>query len=56
MDFELEQIVIKTAFLNGELNEEIYMEIPPIPDVLMNKMKSKEWSFLMNLFNINKYG
>jgi hypothetical protein len=29
LDLEIEQIDIKTAFLNGELKEEIHMQQPP---------------------------
>ena len=29
LDFEIQQLDIKTAFLNGELDEEIFMEQPP---------------------------
>ena len=42
-DYEIKQVDVKTAFLNGNFNKDIYMEIPEIPtiviDELMERMK-----------------
>lgn len=43
-DLELEQIGVKTAFLNGSLDEELYMEPPELPPRLQETYGSKRWA------------
>lgn len=42
-DLELEQIDIKTAFLNGKLEEDIFMDPPPLPESLRGAFNSDAW-------------
>lgn len=39
-NWELRQFDIKTAFLNGDLTEEIYIELPEVPNNLKDYMLS----------------
>lgn len=39
-NYEIEQVDIKTAFLNSELNEDIYLEPPNIPKELHKKCRA----------------
>lgn len=40
-DMELYQVDVKTAFLYGTLNDEIFMEIPSLPREFRNEIRSK---------------
>lgn len=48
-NWELQQYDIKTALLNGDLDEEIFMEIPKIP----SKFKDYINSYLKKKNNLN---
>ena len=56
-DYELEQVDIMTAFLNGELHEEIYVEIPPLPTTLVdqfvsNRSDGKAWRLYRAIYGL----
>lgn len=55
-NWELQQYDIKTAFLNGELEEEIFMEIPKIPEKFKKFMNSylKKKNDLTNMKELEK--
>lgn len=40
LDWELHQMEVKNVFLNGKLDEEIYMKIPP---VVAREKEKGEW-------------
>ena len=45
LDWELNQYDIKNAILNGESEEEIYMQIPPGYENNMNKNKVRRYYY-----------
>ena len=40
-DFELKHVDVKTAFLHGQLHEDIYMEVPEIPKMVMDELMKR---------------
>jgi hypothetical protein len=52
LDLEIHQVDIKTAFLNGELKEEIYLKPPPGTDI----HKSLVWRLLKPLYGLKQAG
>ncbi len=40
-DLEMEQVDVKTAFLHGKLDVEIYMDVPRLPDEVLNALKTR---------------
>jgi len=55
-DFELEHVDIKKAFLNGDLDEEIYMDPPPLPEELPDAFKTSQWLGKVWKLNCALYG
>lgn len=58
-DMKIEKIEIKTAFLNGELKEEIYLEPPTLPleiQKLFNifSWKRKVWRLLKSIYDLKQ--
>ncbi|MCR2848078.1 hypothetical protein KN825_16195, partial [Weizmannia coagulans] len=48
LDWSLYQLDVKNAFLNGDLDEEVYLEIPPglnIPETPNSVLKLKKSSY-----------
>lgn len=44
LDLELSQMDVKTAFLDGELSEDIYMKIPEGLDVPEQTVKTRKYA------------
>lgn len=40
-DYELQRVDVKTAFLHGELHEELYMDLPDVPDKLLKNVETR---------------
>ena len=42
--YEMEQVDIKTAFIRSDLEEEIYMQPPPLPEQLKDRFPASSWT------------
>lgn len=53
-DMEMKQVDVKTAFLHGNLDEDIYMDVPKLPQEVIDELKEKAPSLLFRTGHVWK--